>query len=68
MLPTITGTCDENQFHISVKYGNQGSNFHTMVGPRQLTPEMAEGYNFQENSTHFSLMVPYAALDTAFEV
>lgn len=68
MLPTITGTCDQNHFYISVKYGNQGNNFETMVGPRQLTPELAEGYNFQENDTDFSLMVPYNAMDSAFEV
>ncbi len=39
-----------------------------MVGPSQLTPDLAEGYNFQENGTHFSVIVPYTAMDTAFEV
>ncbi|XP_076612518.1 uncharacterized protein LOC143336320 [Chaetodon auriga] len=68
VLPTMTGTCDQNQFYISVKYGNQGSNFQTMVGPSQLTPELAESYNFQENSTHFSLIVPFTAMDSAFEL
>lgn len=68
VLPTVTGTCDQNQFYISVTYGNQGSNFQTIVGPRQLSPEMANAYNFQENATHFSLIVPYNAVDTAFEV
>lgn len=68
VLPTLTGTCDESHFYISVKYGNQGSSFHTMVGPRQLTPELAEGYNFQENSTHYTLVVPYTSRDAAFEV
>uniref|UniRef100_A0A3Q3RDF0 ZP-domain containing protein Ig-like domain-containing protein n=1 Tax=Monopterus albus TaxID=43700 RepID=A0A3Q3RDF0_MONAL len=32
VLPTITGTCDENNFYISVTYGSQGPNFQTMVG------------------------------------
>ncbi|XP_041814190.1 zona pellucida protein AX 1 [Chelmon rostratus] len=68
VLPTMTGTCDQDQFYISVKYGNQGSNFQTMVGPRQLTPELAESYSFQENGTHFSLIVPYTAMDSAFEL
>lgn len=68
VLPTVTGTCDQNQFYISVMYGNQGNNFQTMVGPRQLSPEMANAYNFQENATHFDLIVPYNAIDTAFEV
>lgn len=68
VLPIITGTCDQNQFYISVTYGSQGNNFQTMVGPSQLTSALAEGYNFQENRTHFSLMVPYTAMDVAFEV
>ncbi|KAM9339235.1 uncharacterized protein ABDE67_016894 [Symphorus nematophorus] len=68
VLPTVTGTCDENQFYVRVKYGSQGSKFQTMVGPRQLTPEVAEGYSFQENSTQYSLIVPYNAMDTAFEL
>uniref|UniRef100_A0A8C3AT36 ZP domain-containing protein n=1 Tax=Cyclopterus lumpus TaxID=8103 RepID=A0A8C3AT36_CYCLU len=66
-LPTITGSCDQNQFYISVKYGSQGNNFKAMVGHQQLTPEMAD-YQFQENSTHFSLILPYTAKDTTFEV
>lgn len=67
-LPTITGTCDKKHFYITVKYGSQGNNFQAMVGYRQLTPEMAEEYKFQENGTHFSLVLPYDAADTAFEV
>ncbi|XP_034555951.1 zona pellucida protein AX 1 isoform X2 [Notolabrus celidotus] len=68
VLPTVTGTCDQNLFYVSVTYGNQGNNFQTMVGPRLLTPEMAEIYNFRENKTHFSLVVPFNAKDTAFEL
>ncbi|XP_068198933.1 zona pellucida protein AX 1 [Antennarius striatus] len=68
VLPTISGTCDQNQFYISVEYGSQGSNFQTMVGSRQLTPEVSrKEYNFQENGTNFSLVVPYNAPDTVFE-
>ncbi|KAM6906797.1 uncharacterized protein PEZ65_017948 [Lycodopsis pacificus] len=67
-LPTITGTCDQNQFYIGVKYGNQGHNFNAMVGPRVLTAEMAADYNFQGNGTHFTLILPYTAKDTAFEL
>uniref|UniRef100_A0A8C3GAS4 Zona pellucida protein AX 1 n=1 Tax=Cyclopterus lumpus TaxID=8103 RepID=A0A8C3GAS4_CYCLU len=62
-LPTITGTCDQNQFYISVKYGSQGNNFKAMVGLHHLTPEMAD-YQFHENSTHLSLVLPYTAKDT----
>ncbi|XP_068593436.1 uncharacterized protein [Cebidichthys violaceus] len=67
-LPTITGTCDQNQFYIGVKYGSQGHNFKAMIGPRELTPEIADEYNFQGNGTHFSLVLPYTAKDTAFEL
>ncbi|XP_034383779.1 uncharacterized protein LOC117727527 [Cyclopterus lumpus] len=66
-LPTITGTCDQNQFYISVKYGSQGNNVKAIVGLHHLTPEMAD-YQFQENSTHFSLVLPYTAKDTTFEL
>ncbi|XP_056292574.1 uncharacterized protein LOC130207868 [Pseudoliparis swirei] len=65
-LPTVTGTCDQNQFYISVKYGSQGNNFKAMVG-QQLTPEMAH-YQFQENGTHFSVSLPYNAKDATFEL
>ncbi|XP_063758791.1 LOW QUALITY PROTEIN: uncharacterized protein LOC134877272 [Eleginops maclovinus] len=68
VLPIITGTCDENQFYISVKYGSHGSNFRAMVGPRDLTPEMAEDYHFYENGTHLSFILPYTAKDARFEL
>ncbi|KAF1376732.1 hypothetical protein PFLUV_G00214520 [Perca fluviatilis] len=68
VLPIISGTCDQNMFYIHVKYGSQGTNFQAMVGPRPLTPEVAEEYGFQENGTHLSLILPYAAKDTAFEL
>ncbi|XP_060907869.1 uncharacterized protein LOC132984874 [Labrus mixtus] len=67
VLPTVTGNCDENLFYISVAYGNQGLNFETMVGPRQLTADLAEDYRYHENGTHFSLIVPYTAKGTTFE-
>lgn len=68
VLPTVTGTCDQNLFYVSVTYGNQGRNFETLVGPRQLTFDLAESYHLKENGTHFSLVVPFTAKDTAFEV
>ncbi|KAG7222704.1 hypothetical protein INR49_026313, partial [Caranx melampygus] len=68
VLPTITGTCDQNVFYISVKYGSQGSNFQTMVGTQQLTSELGEVYNLKENGTHFHLVVPYQAKAIGFEL
>lgn len=67
MLPSLTGICDESNFYLSVKYGSQRSNFNTWLGYQQLEEE-PDLYNFQENGTHFSLIVPYDAKDTAFEV
>ncbi|XP_034072239.1 uncharacterized protein LOC117546199 [Gymnodraco acuticeps] len=64
----MAGTCDQNQFYISVKFGSHGSNFKAIVGPRELTAEMAEDYNFYENGTHLSLILPYTAKDAVFEL
>ncbi|XP_030577152.1 uncharacterized protein LOC115774163 isoform X2 [Archocentrus centrarchus] len=68
VLPTLAGTCDQKQFYIWVKYGSLGHNFETMIGNRQLTPELAKDYKLQENGTHFHLVVPYTAPDTNFEL
>ncbi|XP_047430203.1 uncharacterized protein LOC124999364 [Mugil cephalus] len=67
VLPTLTGSCDQNGFYLSVKYGTQGRNFQTLVGIRELTPVLANNYNYQENGTHFRLEVPYTAEDVVFE-
>ncbi|XP_068610218.1 uncharacterized protein [Brachionichthys hirsutus] len=67
VLPTISGTCDQNRFYVSVDSGNQGGNFHTMVGPRRLTPEVSKEYGLLQNGTNFSLVVPYDAPGTVFE-
>ncbi|XP_034018464.1 zona pellucida protein AX 1 [Thalassophryne amazonica] len=68
VLPTISGTCDENNFYISVKYGSQGHSFQSVIGAQQLTPELAEAYNVHENGTHFHLTVPYVSQDAVFEL
>ncbi|KAJ4928998.1 hypothetical protein JOQ06_004619 [Pogonophryne albipinna] len=68
VLPIMAGTCDQNQFYISVTFGSHGSNFKAIVGPRELTAEMAEDYNFYENGTHLSLILPYTAKDAVFEL
>ncbi|XP_071058170.1 uncharacterized protein [Pseudochaenichthys georgianus] len=68
VLPIMAGTCDQNQFYISVKFGSHGANFKAIVGPRELTAEMAEDYNFYENGTHLSLILPYTAKDAVFEL
>ncbi|XP_029352959.1 zona pellucida protein AX 1 [Echeneis naucrates] len=68
VLPTLSGTCDKNLFYVSVAYGSQGDNFQTMIGSQHLTTELGEVYNFKDNGTHFSLVVPYQAKDVVFEL
>uniref|UniRef100_A0AAV2K7W1 ZP domain-containing protein n=1 Tax=Knipowitschia caucasica TaxID=637954 RepID=A0AAV2K7W1_KNICA len=71
VLPKVSGSCDQENFHITVTYGNQGSNsqtFETLVGYNRLTAERAAAYRFTEHSTHFSFVVPFLAQDTALEV
>nr|BCF79768.1 zona pellucida protein homologue ZPAX [Hippoglossoides dubius] len=68
VLPTISGSCDQKDFYMSVEYGSQGPSFQTLVGSQQLTPEMMETYNFAENDTHFSLVMPMRAKDSVYEL
>ncbi|KAF7230711.1 uncharacterized protein zpax1 [Nothobranchius furzeri] len=68
VLPTLDGTCDQDQFYVTVTYGSQGNSFNTLVGQRELTSDLADAYHYHDNGTHFTLQVPYAAEDTAFEV
>ncbi|XP_054618282.1 uncharacterized protein LOC129172505 isoform X2 [Dunckerocampus dactyliophorus] len=67
VLPTLSGSCDENLFYVQVKYGNQGKNFRTLVGYQALTPELAQAFKLQENETHLTLVVPFAAKQTVYE-
>ncbi|XP_053301876.1 uncharacterized protein LOC128460657 [Pleuronectes platessa] len=68
VLPTISGSCDQNNFYIIVEYGSQGPSFQTLVGSQQLTPELMETYNFAENNTHFSFVVQDRANGSVFEL
>ncbi|XP_028858636.1 zona pellucida protein AX 1 [Denticeps clupeoides] len=62
-LPTVTGSCDEGYYHVTVEYGGQGKYFKTMLGKRELTSVLAEEYGLTENSTHMSFAVPFLAPD-----
>lgn len=68
VLPTVGGTCDEGNFYVTISYGNIGKNFNVMLGTRDLTPARSAEYGVRENATHMSLVVPFLALDVAFEV
>ncbi|KAJ7988052.1 hypothetical protein DPEC_G00319640 [Dallia pectoralis] len=72
VIPTITGSCDQKNFYVSVKYGSGGANFQTMMlnagSWRELDSDLATLYSLSENDTHFSLTVPHLSPDTTFEV
>ncbi|XP_076873884.1 zona pellucida protein AX 1 [Brachyhypopomus gauderio] len=67
-LPTILGTCDEENFYIMVTYGNQGKNFRAVVGIREISTEVFKEYRGKENATHMSMAVPFLAHDVVFEL
>lgn len=66
--PSVSGSCDYQNFYVLVKHGTSHFNFQTMVGKRLLTPGLAQQYGYMENGTHFNLVVPFAAPDVEFEV
>ncbi|XP_061668879.1 zona pellucida protein AX 1 [Syngnathoides biaculeatus] len=68
VLPTLQGTCDHHQFYVEVTLGNQGKNFQTLVGYQPLTPEVAQAFRLHENETHLTLVVPFTAKETTFEL
>ncbi|KAM9798216.1 zona pellucida protein AX 1 [Neosynchiropus ocellatus] len=67
VLPTLTGTCDDNLFYVTGKYGSGARDFQMMLGARLVTPDLRQRYRFYENATHFSVVVPYAAQDVVYE-
>ncbi|XP_016086354.1 zona pellucida protein AX 1 [Sinocyclocheilus grahami] len=67
ILPTVSGTCDEEQFHIVISFGNMGKN-SIMIGMHDMTPDRRAEYGVKENDTHMSLAVPFLASDVAFEL
>uniref|UniRef100_A0A674EB27 Zona pellucida protein AX 1 n=1 Tax=Salmo trutta TaxID=8032 RepID=A0A674EB27_SALTR len=72
VLPTITGSCDQENFYFSVKYGSKQDNFQTMMlhagSWRELDTELAKLYSLTGNGTHFSIVVPFTAPAAAFEL
>uniref|UniRef100_A0A3Q3B3F3 Uncharacterized LOC108233398 n=2 Tax=Kryptolebias marmoratus TaxID=37003 RepID=A0A3Q3B3F3_KRYMA len=65
--PSVSGGCDNQNFYVLVKYGTQGYNFQTAIGKSLMTPSLAQHYNYMENGTHFSFVVPFTAPDVAVE-
>ncbi|XP_071058048.1 uncharacterized protein [Pseudochaenichthys georgianus] len=65
--PSISGSCDDKNFYVLVKYGTKGFNFQTIMGKRMLTGSLAQQYGLMDNDTHFSLIVPFSAADATVE-
>ncbi|KAK5884328.1 hypothetical protein CesoFtcFv8_018163 [Champsocephalus esox] len=65
--PSISGSCDDKNFYVLVKYGTKGFNFQTIMGKRMLTGSLAQQYGLMDNDTHFSLIVPFSAADSTVE-
>uniref|UniRef100_A0A8C1FXM9 Zona pellucida protein AX 1 n=1 Tax=Cyprinus carpio TaxID=7962 RepID=A0A8C1FXM9_CYPCA len=68
ILPTVTGDCDEEKFHIMISLGNLGKNFNIMIGTHDMTPDRRAEYGVKENDTHMSLAMPFLASDVVFEL
>ncbi|XP_037541468.1 uncharacterized protein LOC119418278 [Nematolebias whitei] len=64
--PSISGGCDKQNFYVLVKHGTD-YNFQTAVGKRFMTPSLAQQYNYMDNGTHFSFVVPFNAPDVSVE-
>ncbi|KAJ4918343.1 hypothetical protein JOQ06_000040 [Pogonophryne albipinna] len=65
--PSVSGSCDDKNFYVLVKYGTKGFNFQTIMGKRMLNESLAQQYGIMGNDTHFSLIVPSSAADATVE-
>ncbi|KAJ4920226.1 hypothetical protein JOQ06_027614 [Pogonophryne albipinna] len=64
---SVSGSCDDKNFYVLVKYGTKGFNFQTIMGKRMLNESLAQQYGIMGNDTHFSLIVPSSAADATVE-
>ncbi|XP_064839507.1 zona pellucida sperm-binding protein 4-like, partial [Oncorhynchus masou masou] len=64
--PSVTGNCDQENFHITVDYRNQEPFFVVLVGKRLLNHEFAQQY-LTEGDTDFTITLPFSSPDTVFE-
>uniref|UniRef100_A0A8C7KJU7 ZP domain-containing protein n=1 Tax=Oncorhynchus kisutch TaxID=8019 RepID=A0A8C7KJU7_ONCKI len=65
--PSVTGNCDQENFHITVDYRNQEPFFVVLVGKRLLNHEFAQQY-LTEGDTDFIITLPFSSPDAVFEV
>ncbi|CAB1342683.1 unnamed protein product, partial [Coregonus sp. 'balchen'] len=64
--PSVTGNCDQDNFYITLNYGNHNPFFVVVVGKRRLTKELAQQY-LTEGDTNFTITVPFSSPDAVFE-
>uniref|UniRef100_A0A8C7HUW4 ZP domain-containing protein n=1 Tax=Oncorhynchus kisutch TaxID=8019 RepID=A0A8C7HUW4_ONCKI len=64
--PSVTGNCDQENFHITVDYRNQEPFFVVLVGKRLLNHEFAQQY-LTEGDTDFTITLPFSSPDAVFE-
>ncbi|XP_055740334.1 uncharacterized protein LOC129824850 isoform X1 [Salvelinus fontinalis] len=64
--PSVTGNCDQENFHITVDYRNQEPFFVVLVGKRLLNHELAQQY-LTEGDTDFTITLPFSSPDAVFE-
>uniref|UniRef100_A0A8C7HRL2 ZP domain-containing protein n=1 Tax=Oncorhynchus kisutch TaxID=8019 RepID=A0A8C7HRL2_ONCKI len=62
--PSVTGNCDQENFHITVDYRNQEPFFVVLVGKRLLNHEFAQQY-LTEGDTDFTITLPFSSPDLA---
>uniref|UniRef100_A0A674EK19 Uncharacterized LOC115192376 n=1 Tax=Salmo trutta TaxID=8032 RepID=A0A674EK19_SALTR len=65
--PSVTGNCDQENFHITVDYSNQEPFFVVLVGKRLLNHELAQQY-LTEGDADFTITLPFSSPDAVFEV
>uniref|UniRef100_A0A674EMT6 Uncharacterized LOC115192376 n=1 Tax=Salmo trutta TaxID=8032 RepID=A0A674EMT6_SALTR len=64
--PSVTGNCDQENFHITVDYSNQEPFFVVLVGKRLLNHELAQQY-LTEGDADFTITLPFSSPDAVFE-
>uniref|UniRef100_A0A8C7SC22 ZP domain-containing protein n=1 Tax=Oncorhynchus mykiss TaxID=8022 RepID=A0A8C7SC22_ONCMY len=64
--PSVTGNCDQENFHITVDYRNQDPFFVVLVGKRLLNHELAQQY-LTEGDADFTITLPFSSPDAVFE-
>jgi len=64
----MSGSCDRQNFHLTVRYGTPDVNFRILLGERMLTQKLAQHYGLTENGTHIAFAVPFSDPNAVFEV